>query len=115
MANLRQSSNVQCQRSKKDLPCIPSQQVCLFNILNDPCEFNNLLFKFPDVTRIMERTYEMYKATEIPRGNKPIDPRADPKFYKYTWTNWWDMVEHENDETEMLDKQFIANPENIFH
>ena len=36
MANLRQSSNVQCQRSKKDLPCIPSQQVCLFNILNDP-------------------------------------------------------------------------------
>ena len=58
---------------------------------------------------------EMYKATEIPRGNKPIDPRADPKFYNYTWTNWWDMVEHENDETEMLDKQFIANPEIIFH
>ena len=57
----------------------------------------------------------MYKATEIPRGNKPIDPRADPKFYNYTWTNWWDMVEHENDETEMLDKQFIANPEIIFH
>ena len=37
----------------------------------------------------------MYKATEVPRGNKPIDPRADPKFYDYTWTNWWDFVDHE--------------------
>ena len=37
----------------------------------------------------------MYKATEVPRDNKPIDPRADPKFYDYTWTNWWDFVDHE--------------------
>ena len=44
MANLRRSSNVKCQRSKKDSPCIPSQQVCIFNILNDPCEFNNVRF-----------------------------------------------------------------------
>ena len=27
-------------------------KVCLFNISGDPCEFNNLLFKFPDVIRV---------------------------------------------------------------
>ena len=57
----------------------------------------------------------MFKATEIPRGNKPIDPRADPKFYNYTWTNWWDMVEHGNDEIQELNQQLFSNPETIFN
>ena len=41
----------------------------------------------------MEETLRMYKATEIPPGNKPIDPRADPKYFDYTWTNWMDAIE----------------------
>ena len=41
----------------------------------------------------MEETLRMYKATEVPPGNKPIDPRADPKYYDYTWTNWMDIVD----------------------
>ena len=57
----------------------------------------------------------MFKATEIPRGNKPIDPRADPKFYNYTWTNWWDMVEHGNGEIQDLSQQLFSNPETIFN
>ena len=40
----------------------------------------------------MEETLRMYKATEIPPGNKPIDPRANPKYYDYTWTNWMDII-----------------------
>ena len=68
-------------------------QVCLFNVTADPCELNNLVFTYPDVVRIMERTIEMYRATAIPPGNKPIDPRGDPKLYGYTWTNWLDFCE----------------------
>ena len=41
----------------------------------------------------MEETLRMYKATEIPPGNKPIDPRANPKYYDYTWTNWMDIID----------------------
>ena len=41
----------------------------------------------------MEATLRMYKATEMPPGNKPIDPRADPKYFDYTWTNWMDIIE----------------------
>ena len=37
-----------------------------------------------------------YKATKVPPGNKPFDPRGNPKFWNNTWTNWWDMVDHKN-------------------
>lgn len=108
---LRKSADIQCKNLEKGgNPCKPLQQVCLFNIKDDPCEKNNVVFKYPDVVRIMERTLEMYKATEVPRGNKPIDPRADPKFYNYTWTNWWDLVEH----TQVESGSGYAEPENIF-
>ena len=81
-------------------------QVCLFNIAQDPCELNNLVFKYPDIVRVsfyiliasllynvlyvchdicsmliqmLESTLRLFNATAVPPGNKPIDPRADPK------------------------------------
>jgi hypothetical protein len=59
----------------------------------------------------MERTLEAFKATEVPPGNKPVDPRADPKFFDYTWTNWWDY--YQNDDQEPVDN-FMVNPEMMF-
>ena len=65
----------------------------MFNITADPCELNNLVFQYPDVVRVMERTIELFRSTAVPPGNKPIDPRGDPKLYGYTWTNWMDYYE----------------------
>ena len=31
---------------------ISFSQVCLFNIAQDPCEMNNLVFKYPDIVRV---------------------------------------------------------------
>ena len=53
--------------------------MCLFNVTADPCELNNLAFDFPTVIRVMEDVINKYNATAVPPGNKPIDPRADPK------------------------------------
>ena len=44
----------------------------------------------------MEKTLEMYNSTAVPPGNRPIDPRGDPKYFDYTWTNWMDYVEPKN-------------------
>ncbi len=70
-------------------------QVCLFNVTADPCEMNNLAFDFPTVIRVMESTLNTYNSTAVPPGNKPIDTRADPKYWDYTWTNWMDFVDPE--------------------
>ena len=67
------------------------------------------IFQYPDVVVQLDQTLDMFRATEIPRGNKPIDPRADPKYWDYTWTNWFDYVHHQSEE---LDE--YANPEQIF-
>jgi hypothetical protein len=37
--------------------------VCLFNITADPCEYNNLVFKFPDVVRVGHRTKRLRERT----------------------------------------------------
>ena len=74
---------------------------------------SNLNARANPVLSLSNLLLEMYKKTEVPRGNKPVDPRADPKFFNYTWTNWWDMVDHGNDLDES--HQFLANPETIFN
>ena len=39
---------------------------------------------------MLESTLRLFNATAVPPGNKPIDPRADPKyvFFPYKVDNW---------------------------
>ncbi|XP_065206161.1 arylsulfatase B-like isoform X2 [Planococcus citri] len=72
-------------------PCsqsLHSVTVCLFDVSKDPCEKNNLAYKYPDiVTDLME---EMSKYVPVSPLNEPRDPRCNPMFWKNTWTNWMD-------------------------
>ena len=61
----------------------------------------------------MEETLRMYKATEIPPGNKPIDPRADPKYYDYTWTNWMDIISPKSFEDILAEEDSLRLNSNI--
>ena len=89
--------------------CTNFFQVCLYNITADPCELNNLVFNFPDVVRLMERTVELFRETAVPPANKPIDPRGDPKLYNYTWTNWMDYYDEFVASIVDKDKKFRPN------
>ncbi len=40
----------------------------------------------------MDETLTTFASTAVPPRNKPVDPRADPKYWGYTWTNWCDYV-----------------------
>ena len=65
----------------------------------------------------MEETLRMYKATEVPPGNKPIDPRADPKYYDYTWTNWMDIVDPKTEDellTEENMRQYFYSQKKLY-
>ena len=37
---------------------------------------------------MMEKTLDMYNATAVPAANVPMEERANPKYFDYTWTNW---------------------------
>lgn len=102
---LRSQITLDCPKSDDDASCKLTQQVCLFNITADPCERNNLAFKYPTVIKMMEETLNTFNATAIPPGNKPIDPRADPKFFDYTWTNWLDFYDPKTTEQLLLEEQ----------
>ena len=73
--------------------------------------------QYPSVVHQLEETLRVYKSTEVPRGNKPIDPRADPKYFGYTWTNWWDYVSHEQNSNPHIwknDVPYYVDPELIY-
>ena len=53
---LRDEVSLKCNASTKAQTCDPTWQVCLFNITSDPCEQNNLLFKFPSVVKVIYTT-----------------------------------------------------------
>ena len=84
---------------------LPFLQVCLFNVTADPCELNNLAFKYPTVIRMLEQTLATYNSTAVPPGNKPIDTRADPKYWDYTWTNYMDFLDPKNESEIALDEE----------
>jgi len=82
IGRIRGQTDLGCRLDQRGAPCILSQQVCVFNVSADPCELNNLAFKYPSLIKMLESTLDAYKATALKPGNKPIDPRADPKFWK---------------------------------
>ncbi|XP_074032233.1 arylsulfatase B isoform X2 [Leptinotarsa decemlineata] len=73
--------------------CYPLESSCLFNILTDPCETNNLANEYPHILQSMEGVLERYNKTAVPPGNLPLDPRGDPKNWDYVWTNFGDYTE----------------------
>ncbi|XP_014674868.1 PREDICTED: arylsulfatase B-like isoform X2 [Priapulus caudatus] len=72
--------------------CRPTVAPCLFNIRDDPCEYNNMAAARPDVVSALLGRLAMYNATQVKPANKPIDPKSNPKFYDYVWT-WWKTLD----------------------
>lgn len=72
--------------------CNPYKAPCLFNIVDDPCETTNLAADEPDVLKRMLQVADQYMRTAKWPRNQPSDPRANPKFFNRTWTNWYDEL-----------------------
>lgn len=50
------------------------------------------LLRYPNiVTKLLDRLCEINR-TALPPNNKPLDPRADPKYFNWTWTNFGDYI-----------------------
>ena len=72
--------------------CQGGKKPCLFNVVNDPCEYENVAAEQPDILARLLRRLQHYNQTAVPPLRKPSDPRANPIYWDYTWTNWMDYV-----------------------
>ncbi|KAH8401742.1 hypothetical protein KR009_007590 [Drosophila setifemur] len=90
---LRAAATVFCQgQSSQGSSCKATafSAPCLFNIRDDPCEQFNLAEQYPKVLSALMEELMYQNSTAVPPSNKPGDPRADPRYWNFTWTNFGD-------------------------
>ena len=61
---------------------------CLFNLHNDPCEYNDVSSQYPEIYQQMKNKLEDYKKGMVPSRKLDGDKMADPKLHGDVWTSW---------------------------
>jgi hypothetical protein len=92
---LRESATVKCSFDNQypETNCNPliTKQPCLFNIVLDPCEINNLANTNERVLRQLYHMLTTQKQSLVPQSTKKRDfNRANPEKFNYTWSPWED-------------------------
>ncbi|XP_063698188.1 arylsulfatase B-like [Culicoides brevitarsis] len=72
--SLVKSTQVQCS-SNEQKSCNFSDNFCLFNIQDDPCEFHDLGEKYPDQLKDLKKTLNEYKKLMV----KPLNEEGDER------------------------------------
>jgi arylsulfatase B len=88
---MRSAASVSCG-SHSNTTCAGPDLLCLFNVRSDPCELDNLSDKYPVLVAALQELLRQYNATVVRPLNKAADPRSNPKYWNYTWTNWMDKI-----------------------
>lgn len=89
---LRNQATIKCSDDITEKKCDSTKEPCLYNIREDPCEVHNLAEDFPDLLKELLERMESINKTALPPGNKPLDPRADPRYWSNTWTDFGDFI-----------------------
>jgi len=94
ITNIRSKAFVTCTNTIRKVPCNLLLKRCLFNIVNDPCEENNIANVQRADMRQMETLYRRWKLATVPTRRKMAEKDCDPINFNKTW-NWWhsDSVE----------------------
>ena len=64
---------------------------CLFNLHNDPCEYNDVSSQYPEIYQQMKNKLEDYKKGMVPSRKQPGDKMADPKMNGGFWGPWKEL------------------------
>ncbi|XP_070505136.1 arylsulfatase B [Chironomus tepperi] len=88
---LRSEATISCSDDPPN-ECNPLKTPCLYNVLKDPCEKNNLFDTYPNIAKALFVRLEDFNSSTLPPGNLPIDERGNPKNFNYVWTNFGDYI-----------------------
>ncbi|XP_067935377.1 arylsulfatase B-like [Watersipora subatra] len=80
---------IKCGVQDLSLPdCTEATSPCLYNIAQDPCEFNNIASKHPTIVGSMVgRLMEIARKSQAPR-NCPVDKWSAPTYHGDVWVPW---------------------------
>lgn len=88
---MRHEATVRCNRPaagpRTRSPC-PHGEVCLFDLLSDPCETTNVAKNYVGVSAQLYKELKWYRQQLVPQTNKPFDVAANPARFNYTWSSW---------------------------
>ncbi|KAL7034084.1 hypothetical protein ACKWTF_007851 [Chironomus riparius] len=85
---LMKNASTMCNENTPVTKCDPKSSPCLFNIIDDPCEMNNLAESYPEKVDFLLAGLKRYSEVMLPSIRKFSDPLCDPKNFNNTW-NWW--------------------------
>ncbi|XP_075537056.1 arylsulfatase B-like isoform X2 [Dermacentor variabilis] len=66
----------------------PNDAVHLFDIIDDPCELNNVASSHPEVVQFLRTRIAAYQAEAMPVQYEPKDPAGFPENHNGTWAPW---------------------------
>ncbi|XP_055526835.1 arylsulfatase B-like [Wyeomyia smithii] len=97
--HLRKHARIHCGALPDDINfCDPLIQPCLFDIINDPCELNDISHKHPEKVAAIQYKLNIYRRSAAKPRNKPDDPAANPANFGGVWT-WWRTDDDASEET----------------
>ncbi|CAN7937135.1 unnamed protein product [Ixodes hexagonus] len=82
---------LQCGARDPSKECVPRKSLCLFDLLKDPCEYNNVADQHPEVVEQLLANLAAYNASSTPPSNVPIDLRSNPALHDNLWVSWGDL------------------------
>ena len=65
-----------------------NKKYCLFNLAHDPCEYNDLSEKYPDVLETLKARLDQYRSGMVPSRKLPGDRKSNPKYHGGVWMPW---------------------------
>ena len=69
---------------KEITPCVPWQKPCLFDLIQDPCETNNIASIRPAQVKALQDSVQAIDSTYLPMEYKNYDSDSHPD----NWNGW---------------------------
>ncbi|KAK5638661.1 hypothetical protein RI129_012956 [Pyrocoelia pectoralis] len=89
---IRKKLTIQCtHKGTRPKPC-DKNGLCLFDLVNDPCETENVAKKYPHIITDLSKQLLSYWKILKPQDKHFTDTKSNPIYYNNTWSTW---MEHQ--------------------
>lgn len=92
MLSMRNDAKVVCHRNPAAVPCNLNIAPCLFDIIKDPCEQNNLAESLEEEFEEMMEDFNEEVRSAVATVRRSADLQSDPINWNNAWTYWQEEI-----------------------